>query len=88
MPEWLIVLVVFFVMSRIVRKRRYGVGCGGRMHRLDRARERALSKGGTTRAVPAAPPESPMEALQRRYVDGSLTVEQYEAELDRLYRSS
>jgi hypothetical protein len=36
---------------------------------------------------PVARTETPMEALQRRYVEGALTVEEYEAELDRLLRS-
>lgn len=30
--------------------------------------------------------ESPLQALQRRFVDGAITVEEYERELDRLYR--
>lgn len=38
------------------------------------------AEGGTARR------ESPLEALQRRFVRGSMTVEQYEAELDRLDR--
>jgi hypothetical protein len=29
--------------------------------------------------------QTPLEALQRRYVSGSITLEEYESELDRLY---
>lgn len=32
-------------------------------------------------------PETRLESLQRRFVDGSITLEQYEAELDRLDRA-
>ncbi len=35
--------------------------------------------------VPAEP-QTALESLQRRFVDGALTLEQYEAELDRLDR--
>jgi uncharacterized membrane protein len=88
MPEWLIILIVFFVVSRVVRSRGDGARCmSGRSHRLDRAARRTLRRERQT-AIPAAKPETPMEALQRRYVDGSITVEQYEAELDKLYRGS
>jgi hypothetical protein len=83
MPEWLIIVAVFFVVSRLVRSsRRRGHGRG----RIGRAHARDLSEGGGVR--PLAPPrvETPMEALQRRYVEGSITVEQYERELDELFR--
>jgi hypothetical protein len=37
---------------------------------------------------PAPPPrrETPLQALQRRFVDGSLSLEQYESEVDKLKR--
>ena len=57
----------------------------GGSHRLDRSERRALRRERQT-ALSAPKPETPMEALQRRYVEGSITVEQYEAELDKLYR--
>ncbi|MBI4408474.1 MAG: SHOCT domain-containing protein [Gemmatimonadetes bacterium] len=39
------------------------------------------------RAAPVAPPkETPLEALQRRYVADEITVEEYERELDRLFQ--
>jgi uncharacterized membrane protein len=87
MPEWLIILIVFFVVSRVVRARGHDARCmSGRSHRLrERERARALQRE-RHRSVPAPKVESPMEALQRKYVDGSITVEEYEAELDRLYR--
>ncbi len=34
-----------------------------------------------------AVPETPLQALQRRFVSGALTMEQYEAELDKLARA-
>ena len=37
-------------------------------------------------ARPASRRESPLEVLQRRFVSGSMTLEQYEAELDKLDR--
>ena len=85
MPEWLIILIVFFVMSRVLRARGYDARCmRGRSPRL-RASGRALERE-RHRTMPAPKVESPMEVLQRKYVDGSITVEEYEAELDRLYR--
>jgi hypothetical protein len=93
MPEWLIILIVFFVVSRVVRGRGYDARCmRGSAHRLQaeerralRREQRALRRGVE---LPTAAPkvETPMEALQRRYVEGAITVEQYEAELDKLYR--
>ena len=47
------------------------------------------SRSRTRNAATSAPTprrETPLEALQRRFVTGSMTVEQYEAELDRLER--
>jgi hypothetical protein len=37
-------------------------------------------------AAPEAEPETPLASLQRRFVDGALTLEQYEAAVDRLDR--
>lgn len=34
----------------------------------------------------AGQPETALESLQRRFVDGAITLEQYEAQLDRLDR--
>ena len=88
MPEWLIILIVFFVMSRIVRKSGYGAQCmSGRSHRLRASERHALEREREKRrSMPAPKVETPMEALQRRYVEGNITVEEYEAELDKLYR--
>ena len=92
MPEWLIIVIVFIVMSRIVRRNRYGAQCmSGRSHRLRARERRALREeraAGQMRSMPAPKVETPMEALQRRYVEGNITVEQYESELDKLYRSN
>jgi uncharacterized membrane protein len=85
MPEWLIVLLVFFVVSRVIRG---GRRCVHRGHhqRLERSANRGLSGGAGGRYVAPPKAQSPMEALQRRYVDGSITVEEYERELDRMLR--
>ncbi len=37
------------------------------------------------RAPARKPPETPLEALQRRFAEGRITMEQYERELDKLY---
>jgi hypothetical protein len=55
---------------------------GGREEWLDgNARHRSLN--GTLRANRR---ETPLEALQRKFVNGPMTLEQYEAELDQLDR--
>ena len=48
---------------------------------------RARVEPARVRRVPERPArqESPLEALQRRFVQGSMTVEEYERELDELY---
>jgi len=92
MPEWLIVLIVFIVFSRVLRARGYDARCmrggehrlRGRGQRLRLAERHALER--EQRAMPAPKVETPMEALQRRYVEGEITVEEYEAGLDKLYR--
>jgi hypothetical protein len=40
----------------------------------------------SARVPPQPAPESPMDALQRRYVADEITVEEYERELDELLR--
>ncbi len=37
---------------------------------------------------PLLPPESPVERLQREWVEGRITVEEYEDGLDRIYRQA
>lgn len=94
MPEWLIIVVVFFIVTRIVRSRRHRLGRHGyphhlrhaRMHQI-RARREARAADRDRRSLRASPPtETPEEALKRKYVEGSITVEEYERQLDRLYR--
>ena len=100
MPEWVILLLVAWVIFRVMRRE----GCGTHRHRLDdaersrlreqrarmhaeRARLRAERRGRKAVQQRAARAETPVESLQRRFVDGSITVDQYERELDRIYRN-
>jgi hypothetical protein len=82
MPEWLILVAIILVALRIRRRHRW-------RRSLRDERVRALHAGqeapGTaTQAVLSR--ETPLESLQRRFVAGSISVEQYEAELDRMLR--
>ena len=95
MPEWLIVIAVFFIDTRLPRSRRHRFGMyrhpgqlrRARMRELRRARMRDRHEGPDRLAAhPQPATETPEDALRRRYVDGSITVEEYEAQLDRLYR--
>ncbi|MFQ5890486.1 MAG: hypothetical protein ACE5JR_10605 [Gemmatimonadota bacterium] len=54
----------------------------GRRGPEDRGRRRLHS--GPAAIAPTAP-ESRLQELQRKYVEGLITVEEYEAELDRLH---
>jgi hypothetical protein len=98
MPEWMIFLVFVMIAVRLgrARRRRCGFSRG-----MDALRRGEAEHGGTFRPVAsrsnpgsaapgssaALPVESPVDELKRRYVDGAITVEEYEAELDRLFRS-
>jgi hypothetical protein len=95
MPEWLIIIAVFFIVTRLLRSRRHRLGMyrhpgqlrRARMRELRRARTRERHEGRERLADRPQPiTETPEDALRRRYVDGSITVEEYEAQLDRLYR--
>lgn len=59
--------------------------------RLARGQNGALGRQPALRARSRnrrdAVPETPLQALQRRFVSGALTMEQYEAELDKLARA-
>lgn len=54
-----------------------------RASRRSRPATRSDRAGASGEALPAA--ESPLDALQRRFVEGRIDVDQYERELDRLY---
>ncbi len=88
MPEWVIWGILWFALFRLFRRRGYLGACGrGRMHRWDcewrepRVRDRE-SPGPTAQLAQM----SPLEALQRRFVSGSISLEEYESELDQLMR--
>jgi hypothetical protein len=85
MEWWMIMLAVWFVFSGIGGRR----SCG-RRPRHERRFERAEIPSSTAaKPIPRRPTAEAVEAeLRRRYVSGELTVEQYESELDRFYRSS
>lgn len=82
MPEWLILLAIIFVALRIRRRHRWHRGI--REERLRALRAGREAPGTSAQAV--LPRETPLESLQRRFVAGSISVEQYEAELDRMLR--
>lgn len=50
-----------------------------------RSRSGARADRGRSAGAPLPPAESPLEVLQRRFVEGRIDVDQYERELDRLY---
>ena len=70
-------LILMFVVLRLV--------FGGR-HRF--ARVRCYNHHNWQRPVQLAPPQpTPFERIKQRYVDGDLSDEQYEEELDELFRA-
>lgn len=80
--EWLIFVLVCWVAVRFL-----GVG---RTRRGRWAGRRLRGRPPEPQALPPKPvaaPETAEQRLRREYVEGTLTVEQYERELDRLYRS-
>lgn len=96
--EWLIWVLVAFALFRLI-----GFSCPtGRLRPRGQASHHLRSGGellgppgvGLVRTRPRRRPEAmstaetPMQSLQRRFVDGRITVEQYEAELDRLFAHS
>lgn len=80
--EWLIFGLVCWAVVRFLGINRCGAARGRWEHRRMPAarREPALPQA-------PAPAESAEQRLRRQYVEGTLTVEQYERELDRLYRA-
>ncbi len=88
MPEWLIWGgVVWFILAIMGRR-----GCswrGPRLHRVGdrrsvgRARTAARLPGrrAPSRVAPAPPKETAEERIRRRFVEGRITLDQYEAEL-------
>ena len=100
MPEWLILLLVCWVIFRVVKRESWGT----HRHRLgdeersrlreqrarvhaERARLRAERRARKSVTPTATRVETPVESLQRRFVEGAITVDQYERELDRIYRN-
>ncbi|MFQ5678073.1 MAG: hypothetical protein ACE5HP_01280 [Gemmatimonadota bacterium] len=100
MPDALIILLVALFALRLARR---GSCCGWswKRDRLEEGADRPRHYVETRRsaALPSrtspqmprralsAPQETPLETLQRRFVDGRMTLEDYERELDRLYVS-
>ncbi len=97
--EWIAwVLVAFVAMSacrgrcaregRGQRRLSSGRGAARRGGTGSRALEGSRSSarsGGETAPRAELPPASPLDTLQRRFVEGRIDMEQYERELDRLY---
>ena len=90
MPDWILWALLGWLLFRVAGRRRMGparCGHGGHAWRMEREGQRQASLGRPQAPVSPTPP-SPlqMEArLRSRYVSGELSVEQYEAELDKLY---
>jgi hypothetical protein len=91
MPDWVIwVAIAVFLMNC-----RGGCRLGAKRIRGHRERMRdRMTDGETTgmksqprlASVKTTPRGTPLEVLQRRFVSGPMTLEQYEAELDKLGR--
>ena len=83
MPEWLIFLVViWFFFGVLGRRARWG--CGSRHRRLGTAPGAARFESRSKprpRQVAPPPPETAEQRLQRQFVEGRLTMEEYETEL-------
>lgn len=82
--EWLIFILVCWAAVRFLAPGRCGEGrWASRQLRGARAPKPLPQK----QSPPQPEPETEEQRLRRQYVEGSLTVEQYERELDRLYRA-
>ena len=109
MPDWLIWLVVFWVIFGCGRGCRRVYGRRGWRRDLEAGedqaaalrdgqvgaeRQLAADTHGASLPMAAAggvaaerrPVETPLQTLQRQFVEGTMTMEQYEAALDRLDR--
>lgn len=99
MPEWLLwMAAVWFVLGcgtgcrRGVRTRRMsagegrGRGTGGPADAGRGSERKGVAAAARSRPSGATPKEGAVATLQRQYVEGVLSLEQYEAELDRLDR--
>lgn len=93
MPDWIVWLVVGFIVYRFCVAGGGG-SCGRSLPHTSRrgdADDRELSGGSPTRATmhrgAGRRAETPIQAAQRRFVEGATTVEEYEAELDRALRN-
>ncbi|MGH7576149.1 MAG: hypothetical protein ACREM1_13615 [Longimicrobiales bacterium] len=95
MPDWVVWLIVGFIVFKFMSaggacQRRVSKGGG----RLDHAGGGELGGGRPTPVAMRRGPdaragrnaETPIQAAQRRFVEGATTVEEYEAELDRVLR--
>ena len=75
MPEWLLLVILFVVLRNVIQG---GSSC----------RPRALphGRGTTATRAPELPRPDPVTELQRAWVNGRITDEEYESALDRVYR--
>ena len=82
MPDW-VIWVAIGVLFMSWRRSRACCGFGVKRIRGHRERMRDRMTDGSMTAIRR---ETPLEVLQRKFVSGPMTLEQYEAELDKLER--
>lgn len=95
---WILVAALFFGCGRacgwggprerhrIDRKREDGLEGREEKPRLDQARAPEPRRARDPKPVPVAARQSPLKSLQREFVEGRITLEEYERELDALER--
>jgi hypothetical protein len=85
---WMTAFCALGVACRLACARRRGRGstciCGRHEDQVSKLAEESSASGATARPSRLRAAESRVRALQQRYVEGLLSMEQYEVELDRV----
>lgn len=92
--SWLMIVVIVFVLVRLLSHRERGqLDCGPRRYRMRGFRSGGRELSATSVRPPAPLPDprrdlqATIEAVRQEYVNGRITVEEYERRLDELYRT-